>query len=166
MQDSKTMNVMIPVGTNFSAEQCPKAQEEEEDMSCVPYASVVGSLMYALVCNRPDIAHVVGVLNRFMSNPGKEHWTAVKRVFRYLHGASDYGLCYQGRPGLERVLDIRDFVDVDWAEGLDQRRSTSGYVFILFGGAVSWMSKRQSVVALSTIEVEYIAATNASKELV
>jgi hypothetical protein len=166
MQDSKPVNVPIPVGVKLSAEQCPKTQEEEEDMSRVPYASAVGSLMYAMVCTRPDIAHAVGVLSRFMSNPGKEHWTAVKRVFRYLRGTSNYGLCYQGRPGLERMLDIHGFVDADWAGDLDQRRSTSGYVFSLFGGAVSWMSKRQSVVALSTTEAEYIAATHASKEAV
>ena len=90
----------------------------------------------------------------------------MKRVFRYLRGTSDYGLCYQGRPGLDRVLDIRGFVDADWAGDLDQRRSTSGYVFNLFGGAVSWMSKKQSVVALSTTEAEYMAATHASKEAV
>ena len=66
------MNVPIPI------EQCPKTQEEEEYMSCVPYASAVGSLMYAMVCTRPDITHVVGVFSRFMSNPGKEHWTIVK----------------------------------------------------------------------------------------
>ena len=101
-------------------------------MSRVPYASAVGSLMYAIVCTRPDIAHAVGVLSRFMSNPGKEHWTSVKRVFRYLRGTSDYGLCYQGRPGLERLLDIRGFFDADWVGDLDQRRSTSGYVFSLF----------------------------------
>ena len=76
-------------------------------MSHVPYASVVGRLMYAMVCTRPDIAHSMGVLSRFMSNPGKEHWTVVKRVFRYLRGTSDYGLCYQGRLGLERMFDIR-----------------------------------------------------------
>eukprot|EP00253_Pinus_taeda_P003596 PITA_03596 len=131
-------------------ELCPKTQEEEEDMSRVPYASAVGSLMYAMVCTRPDIAHAVGVLSGFMSKPGKEHWIVVKRVFRYLHGTSDYGLCYQGRPGLDKVLDIRGFVDADWVVDLDQRRSTSGYVFNLFGGAISWMSKKQFVVALST----------------
>eukprot|EP00253_Pinus_taeda_P020007 PITA_20007 len=96
--------------------------------------------------------------------PGKEHWTTVKQVFRYLHGISDFGLCYQGRPRLDRVLDIGVVVDVDWARDLDQRRSTSGYLFNLFGGAVSWMSKKQSIVALSTTEAEYIAATHASKE--
>ena len=63
-------------------------------MSRVPYANAVSSLMYAKVYTRPDIAHAVGVLSRFMSKPGKEHWIAVKQVFRYLHGTSDYGLCY------------------------------------------------------------------------
>ena len=98
MKDSKLVNVPIPVGVKLSAEQCPKIQEEEEDMSCVPYESAVGSLMYAMFCTRPDIAHAVGVFNKFMSIPGKEHWTTVKWVFRYLCGTSDYGLCYQGRP--------------------------------------------------------------------
>eukprot|EP00253_Pinus_taeda_P028829 PITA_28829 len=111
--DSKLVKVSIPVGVKLSAEQCPKTQEEEEDMSRVPYASAVGSLMYAMVCTRLDIARAVGVLSRFMLKPGKEHWIAMKRVFRYLHGTTDYGLCYQGRPRLERVLDIRGFVDVD-----------------------------------------------------
>eukprot|EP00253_Pinus_taeda_P006583 PITA_06583 len=113
---------------------------------------------------RIDIAHVVGVLSRFMSKPGKEHSIVVNRVFRYLCGTSDYGLCYQGRPGLDRVLDIHGFVDADWTGGLDHRRSISEYVFNLFGGAVNWMSKKQSVVALSATEEKYIAATHASKE--
>ena len=116
--------------------------------------------------SRVPYASVVGVLSRFMSNLGKEHWTTVKWVFRYLRGTSDYGLCYQGRPRLDIVLDIYGFVDVDWARDLYQRRSTSGYVFSLFGGAISWMRKRQSVVALSTVEAEYMAATRASKEAV
>eukprot|EP00253_Pinus_taeda_P001764 PITA_01764 len=83
MQDSKPVKVLVPVGVRLSTEQCPKTQEEEEDMSCVPYASAVGSFMYVMVCTRPDIAHAVGVLSRFMSKLGKEHWTTVKRVFRW-----------------------------------------------------------------------------------
>ena len=71
-----------------------------------------------------------------------------------MRGTSDYGLCYQGRLGLDRVLDIRGFVDADWVGDLDQRRSTNGYVFNLFGGSISWMSKKQSVVALSTTKAE------------
>jgi hypothetical protein len=166
MHGSKPVKVPIPIGVKLSTDQCPKTQEEEEDMSHVPYASAVGSLMYAMVCTRPDIAHAVGVLSRYMSKPGKEHWTTVKRVFRYLRGTTSYGLCYQGRPGLDRVVDIHGFVDADWAGDLDRKRSTSGYVFNLFGGAISWMRKRQAVVALSTTEAEYMAATHASKEAV
>ena len=83
-----------------------------------------------------------------------------------LAGTSDYGLCYQGRPRLDRVLDIHGFFDADWVGDLDQRRYTSGYVFNLFGGAVNWMSTKQSVVALSTTEAEYMATTHARKEVV
>eukprot|EP00253_Pinus_taeda_P030767 PITA_30767 len=166
MQDSKPVKVPIPIGVMLSTKQCPKTQEEEEDMSHVPYASAISILMYAMVFTRPDIAHAVGVLSRFMSKLGKERWTTVKRVFTYLRGTSDYGLFYQGRPRLERVLDIHGFVDADWAGDLDQRRSTSGYVFSLFGGVFSWMSKKQFVVALSTTEAEYMAATHACKEAV
>eukprot|EP00253_Pinus_taeda_P021617 PITA_21617 len=137
MQDSKPVKVPISVGVKLSVENCPKTHEKVEDMSHVPYASAVGSLMYAMVCTRPDITYAVGVLSKFMSKPGKEHWTTVKWVFRYLHGTSDYGLCYQGRQGLDRVLDIRGFVDADSVGDMDQRRSTSGYVFNLFGGAIS-----------------------------
>ena len=133
-------------------------------MSHVSYASAISSLLYAMTCTIPDIAHAIGVLSKFISKPGKEHWTTVTRAFRYLCGTSDYGLCYQGRPRLDRVLDIHGFFDADWARDLDQRISTSGYVFNLFGGAVSWMSKNQSVVALSTTEAEYKVATQASKE--
>eukprot|EP00253_Pinus_taeda_P002699 PITA_02699 len=118
-KDSKLVKVPIPIGVRLSTEQCPKTQEEEEDMSRVPYASAFGSLMYGMVCTKQDVAHAVGVLSRFMSKPRKEPWTTVKRVFRYMHGTSYYGLSYQGRPGLDRVLDIHGFVDTDWAGDLD-----------------------------------------------
>jgi hypothetical protein len=102
-------------------------------MSRVPYASVVGSLMYVMVCTRPDIAHAVGVLSRYMSKPRKEHWTSVNKVFRYLCGTTSYGLCYRGRSGLDRVSDIHGFVDANWDKDLDHIRSTIRYVFNLFG---------------------------------
>jgi hypothetical protein len=81
-----------------------------------------------------------------------------------LRGTTNYGLCYQGRPGLDRVVDTHVFVDANWTGDLDCRISTSGYVFKLFGGAISWMSKRQAAVIVSTTEAEYMAATHASKE--
>jgi hypothetical protein len=166
MHGSKPVKVPILIGVKLSIDQCAKTQEEEEDISHVPYASAVGSLMYAMVFTKPYIAHVVGVLSRYMSKPEKEHWTTVKRVFRYLRGTTSYGLCYQGRPRLDRVVDIHGFVDADWARYMNRIRSTSGYVFNLFGGAISWMSKRQAIVALSTSEAEYMAATHASKEAI
>ena len=98
------MKVPLPVGVKLFVEQCPKTQEEKEDISCVPSKSVVGRLMYAIVFTTPYIAHAVGVLSRFMSKQWKEHWTVVKWVFRYLCGTSDYGLCYQGRPGLDKFF--------------------------------------------------------------
>jgi hypothetical protein len=99
MHGSKLVKVHIPIGVKLSLDQCPKTHEEEEDMSHVLYASAIGSLMYAMVCTKPDITHAVGFLSRYMSKPGKEHWKKVKRVFRYICGTTSYGLCYQGRPG-------------------------------------------------------------------
>ena len=100
-------------------------------MSCVPYASVVGSLMYAMVCTRPYIAHAIGVLGRYMSKPRKENWTIIKRVFRYLCETIDHAICYQGRVGPDRVLDVDGFFDANWVGDMDHRRTTSGYVFNL-----------------------------------
>jgi hypothetical protein len=108
------------VGEKLIVEQCPKTQEEIEDMAHVPYASVVGSLMYVMVCTRPDISHAVGVLRRYMLTPGKEHWTIVKRVFRYLCGTTEYAICYQGKPETDREVNVHGFVDADWAGDLDR----------------------------------------------
>ena len=85
-----------------------------------------------------------------MSKPRKEHWKVVNKVFRYLCGTTYYAICYQGRPGPDRVINVHGFFYAYWARDLDRRRSTSGYVFNLFRGAISWISKRQVVVALST----------------
>ena len=111
-------------------------------MSRIPYVSDVGSLMYAMVCTRLDIAHAMGVLRRSMSKPGTEHWIVVKKVFRYFHGTADHVICFQGRVGPDIVLDVHGFVDADWVGDLDHRRYTSGYVFSLFGGAINWLSKK------------------------
>jgi hypothetical protein len=166
MHESKPVKVHNLIVVKLSTDQCPRTQEEEDDMSHVLYVSVVDSLMYAMVCTRLYIAHAVGVLSRYISKPRKEHWTTVQKVFRYLCGTIGYGFFYQGRLGLDKVLDIHGFVDVDWAGDLDRRRSRSGYVFNLFGGAISWMRKRRNVVVLSTIEIEYKETTHASKEIV
>ncbi|CAL5394802.1 unnamed protein product [Camellia sinensis] len=118
------------------------------------------SLMYAMVSTRPDIAHAVGVVSRFLSNLGKEHWEAVKWILRYLKGTAKMCLCFRdAKPVLE------GYTDSDMAGDLDGRKSTSGFLFTFAGGAVSWQSKLQKCVALSTTEAEYIAAAEAGKEM-
>jgi len=167
MIDCRPLCVPVSMGTKLFVNDCPKSPSEVEDMSRVPYASSVGSLMYAMVCTRPDIAQAVGVLSRFMANPRWIHWDAIKRVFRYLRGTSEYSICYHGNAiGPPHLVCIHGFVDFDWAGDIDSRRSTSAYVFTMFGGAVSWMSKQQPMVALSTIEAKYMAITHAYKETI
>jgi len=117
--------------------------------------------MYATVCKRPDIAHAVGVVSRYMKNPGKEHWMVVKWILRYLRGTTNQELCFRGSN-----ISLQGYVDVDMVSDRDNRRSTIGYVFTVGGTTISWVSKLQSVVPLSTTEVEYVATTKASKEMI
>ena len=112
MQDSRPLSVPVTMGTKLSSSQCPTSPLEMEEISQVPYKSVVGSLMYAMVYTRPDITQVVGVLSCYISNPGRAHWDAVKRVFRYLQGTSEYSICFHGT-GYEHSPDIRGYVDSD-----------------------------------------------------
>ncbi|GKB83650.1 putative RNA-directed DNA polymerase [Tanacetum coccineum] len=158
----KAKVVSSPLTTNFKLtdKDCPSFKMNIEKMDRVPYASVVGSLMYAMVCIRPDLAHVVGVVSRFLSNPGKKHWEVVKWIFRYLRGTSKLGITFgNGKPMLV------GFTDSDMAGNKDNMKSTSGYLITFAGGAVSWQSRLQKCVALSTTEAEYMAATEACKEL-
>jgi hypothetical protein len=128
--------IQIPLASHFniSSGLCPSNGEENDYTSHVPYANAVGSFMYAMVRTRPNISHAVGVVNRYMENPGKEHWEAVKWVLRYLRGTSSYSITYHGS-----IDSVCGYVDLDFAGDLDKRRSTSGYVFTLAGGNISWM---------------------------
>ena len=144
---SKTNAACSPLVGQFklTSKQCPTSEKEKEEMSKVPYASAVGSLMYAMVCTRPDIAHAVGVVSRFLSNLGKEHWAAMKWILRYLRGTSRVCLCFgSGEPILE------GYTDSDMVGDVDSRKSTSGFLMTFAGGAVSWQSKLQKCVALSS----------------
>ena len=161
MHESKKGLVPFSHGIHLSKDQGPKTPEERERMENVPYASAVGSLMYAMVCTRPDIAFAVGMVSRFQSNPGEPHWTAVKNILKYLRRTRDYVLCYQSDK-----LSPLGYADSDFQSSLESRKSTSGYVFTLGGGAVSWRSVKQKCVADSTMEAEYVAATEAAKEAV
>ncbi|KAE8688563.1 Retrovirus-related Pol polyprotein from transposon TNT 1-94 [Hibiscus syriacus] len=161
MQDAKPVSTPLGVHFRLSKEQSPKTEEERAHMVKVPYASAIGSLMYAMVCTRPDIAHAVGAVSRYMNNPGKVHWEAVKWILRYLRGTTNKALCFKGGDTI-----LTGYVDADLAGNVDIRRSTTGYVYTLGGTAVSWVSQLQKIVALSTIEAEYVAVTEAIKEMV
>ena len=115
MQDSKPMDTPVKKSLSLSLDMCPKTPEEKEKMFRVPYASAVGSLMYAMMCTRPDICYVVGLVSQFQSNPSQKHWMAVKRILRYLKGTSDYMLCYQGKKDLRLI----GYSDADWGGDVD-----------------------------------------------
>ena len=107
-------------------------------MSKVPYASAVSSLMYAMMCVRPDICYVVGLVSQYQSNPDQKHWMTIKRILGYLKGISDYMLCYQEKKDLRLI----NYSDVDWECNIDQSKSISGYVFLLNDSAILWSSKK------------------------
>ena len=145
-------------GDRFDLNQCPKNDFEREHMKNIPYTSAVGSLMYAQVCTIPDIAFTVGVLGRYQSNPGIDHWRAAKKVMRYLQGTKDYMLMYRRTYSLEVI----GYSDADFAGCVDSRKSTSGYIFKLDDGAVSWRSAKQTLTATSTMEAEFVSCFEAS----
>ena len=122
-------------------------------MQHIPYGSAIGSLMYAQVCTRPDIAYIVGMLGRYLSNPGKDHWIATKRVMRYLQRTKDYMLTYRKSDQLQ----IIGYSDSNFTGWQDSMKSTSGYIYLLAGGAVSWNSVKQSIVGSSTMAAEFVA---------
>ena len=130
-------------------------------MRRIPYASTVGSLMYVMLCTRPDIYYVVRIVSRYQSNPRMGHWIAVKHILKYLRRTRDYMLVYSGGD-----LNLIGYIDSDFQSDKDSRKSTFGSIFTLGGGAVVWRSIKQSSIADSTMEVEYIAACEAAKESV
>ena len=127
-------------------------------MGQCPYAAAAGSLMYAQTCTRPNISFAVGMFSRYQSDPGMTHWVGVKKVLRYLSGIRNYRLSYRKSDQLEVI----GYLDSDFAGCLDTRKSTSGYIFLLAGGAVSWRSAKQTLVTPSTFDAEYVACFEAT----
>jgi len=123
------------------------------------YSQIIGSLMYLASATRPDISFAVSKLSRFVSNPGDIHWGALERVLRYLKGTMSYGIHFTGYP---RVLE--GYCDANWISDADELYATSGYVFLLGGGAVSWKSCKQTILTKSTMEAELTALDTAGAE--
>ena len=152
MDNAKPKSVPISPSTTL------RKEGEPLDTGTHPYGTLIGSLLYLSTCTRPDIAQPVGALSKYLSCPTMEHWQAAKGVLRYLAGTADYGITFGGQSG------VIGYCDSDSAGDVDTRRSTTGYVFILNGGAIDWSSRRQPTVAASTTEAEYMAAAHATKE--
>ncbi|XP_031270036.1 secreted RxLR effector protein 161-like [Pistacia vera] len=129
-------------------------------MKRIPYASAIGSIMYAMLCTRIDVSCALSTCSRYQSDPGERHWMAVKNILKYLKRTKDMFLVYGG----EDELTVRGYSDASFQTDKDDYRSQSGFVFCLNGGAVSWKSSKQSTVADSTMEAEYIALSDAAKE--
>ena len=150
--------VPIQKGDKFNAMQCPKNELERQKMRNIPYAYVVGSLMYAQTCTRPDISFAVGMLGRYQSNPGLDHWKAAKKILRYLQGTKNHMLTYKRSDHLKVI----GYSDSDFAGCVDTTKSIFGYLFLLAEGAISWKSAKQSVIAASTMEAEFVACFEAT----
>ena len=129
-------------------------------MAQLEYASALGSLMYAAHCTRVDIAYAVSKLSRFTSNPSIKHWKAIERIFRYLKGTKEYSLHYTNFPKI-----LEGYSDANWISGIGDNLSTTGSMFTLAGGAISWGSKKQTCISHSTMEAEFIALAATNKEV-
>jgi hypothetical protein len=154
MTDAKTKSTPMTTGVKLT-----KTEGEALDTTVYPYGTLVGKLMFLAVATRPDLAYSVGALTRFMANPTTVHWQTAKGVVRYLLNTSSRGILFRGSD-----TTLKSYCDADYAGDPDTRRSTTGYLFMMNGGAISWNSKRQPTVAASTTEAEYMAAGAAIKE--
>ncbi|GJR58873.1 retrotransposon protein, putative, ty1-copia subclass [Tanacetum coccineum] len=164
MENSKRGSIPMQDKLRLSKSQGASTPAELKRMQNVPYASVVGSIMYAVRCTRPDVAFAQNITSRFQQNPGDLHWTTVKNILKYLRNTKDMFLVYGG--DLKRELRVSCYTDVGYLTDADDLKSQTGYVFVLNGGVVDWKSAKQSIFATSSVEAEYIAAYDASKEAV
>ena len=163
MTDCKPVGTPINPSISLSKDDSPKTPDEIEAMRNVPYMSAVGSLLFLALVSRPDIAYAASVLCRFNSCPGMAHWKAVKHVFRYLSGTIDYELEYGPDPSANDLITVMS--DSDLGGNKDNGKSTTGYIIKVGSGVVSWCSKLQPVVTLSSTEAEFVAANATGKEV-
>ena len=160
--------VSTPLNPNLNLDEDKNTENindegEQDPRGSFNYATLIGSLMYLALGTQPKIAYAVNRLAQFTQNPKPKQWTAVKRIFQYLKGTWNHALTYSGSDDLLNQ-DLNFFCDSDWASDAD-KKSVSGYIITDTGDAVAWSSKKQTTVALSTAEAEYIASTHAAKQV-
>eukprot|EP00253_Pinus_taeda_P021950 PITA_21950 len=155
MQNSKAATTSTIMGLKLTKE------DRNKDFDPKLYKSIVGSLMY-LTATRPDIMHAMSLISKFMERLKETHWQAAKRILRYVKGTKGFGILYSS----SESFMLTSYTDSNWAGSVDDRKSTSGYVFHMGSGAISWASKKQLVVSLSTAEAEYVEATTTACQAV
>ena len=161
MENSKRGFILMRHEVQISKEHSPKTLEDRALMEKIPYASAIGSIMYAMLCTRPDVAFSLSVTRRFQANPGESHWEAVKCILKYLRRTKDLFMVCGGEE-----LKLQGYTDSSFQSDPNDSRSTSGFLFTLNEEAVCWKSSKQPTTVDSTTEAEYIAASNAAKEAV
>lgn len=159
--DSKNVDNQGPL----SALHCPRNNQEKEFMKDKPYRQLIGSLIYLTTCTRPDLTHSVSCLARFASNPGPQHWYGAMRVLKYLKGTSHYSLNYYRKPREEGKFQITGSSDANWGNDIKGRRSLHGYIISFHGCPILWTSKKQTFVALSSTESEYVGLSESLREI-
>ena len=158
MENCKPVSTPLEPGRKFQ-----QLSSTDEPFDVQTYQQAIGCLTYISMATRPDIAAAVGTLSQYMSKPSKDHWMGVKRILRYRKGTLKYGLQFSAQ---EEKPELFGYTDADWAGDVDTRRSTSGYVFQIGSGTVSWSSRKQQTVAKSSTEAEYVALSSATQEAV
>ena len=159
MSNAKEISAPLTSHFNLSIKQCLTSEKDKEYIRKISYPLAVGSLMHAMVCTRPYIAHVIEVVSRYFSNHDKKHWNAVKWILRYLKETSKLCLCFSNG---KTMLD--EYTNADMTGDLNNRKFTSEYLMIFTREAVSWQSKLQKYIVFSSMETEYIATTKTCKE--
>ena len=127
MEDSKRGYIPMSHGISLSKTQCPKDPDEQKRMGRIPYASAIGSIMYAMICTRPDVSYALSICSRFQANPGEAHWKAAKNILKYLRRTKDSFLVFGG----ETEFRVRGYTDASFQTDRDDMKSPSGYVFML-----------------------------------
>ncbi|KAL0117638.1 hypothetical protein PUN28_008790 [Cardiocondyla obscurior] len=161
IKQAKEASTPIKPNLKITKEASPSTEEERQEMKNRPYRELIGGLIYLANATRPDISFAAATLSRFCTDPGRDHWLIAKRVLRYLKATSHYGISYT-----KDEEHLKAYFDSDWAGDIDDRKSCSGNVLMLAMGPISWKSRKQASVALSTMEAEYAALSEVSREVV
>ena len=152
MAQAKPVSMPMEPGVQFSVDQCPSSVNQVARMRGVPYIQAIGSVLWPIVVSWPDAAYAVGVMSQFMQNLGPAHWEGLKQIINYLGSTKDLWLTFRG----QKEMMVEGFCDADWASQ-KHRYLISGFSFHFSIGAISWSSKKQGVMSLSSTEAEYVA---------